>query len=238
MNLKSITKPILSIESTGTAASIAIGKQGVILTSRFFNSGKQGSELLSAAIDEALHSLNIKPSMLGAVCVSLGPGSFTALRISISTAEALRLALEIPLYGINTLALIAAAFTGCNKTIRVIQDAYKGEFYSGTFQIKQGEVVQQGALVTITPEQFMATLNQDEIICGSGIAKLNKLELNPAEKGAEVYEGFLSIPNAAGLLDYLYRQEEAEPMSIPIEPVYIRASEAEISYQQRFGFES
>lgn len=237
MRFSEIEKPILAIESTGTASSIAIGQKGSILSNQYFNSGKQGSELLSSTIDFSLKALNLKPQDLGAVCVSLGPGSFTALRISISTAEALRLALGIPLYGINTLHLIATGLSVSKERIRVIQDAYKGEFYSGTFHINQGEVFQEGNIEAITPENFTGSLKQGDLLCGSALPKLRRLNLAPNDDQIRIIDGLISIPDAAKMLDYFFMFPPAAPLETPVQPVYIRASEAEISYQKRFKIE-
>lgn len=98
---------ILNIETTGKVCSTALTGEGMILAHREDFEGKNHAHLLSDFIKHCLDFAAEKEIQLEAVSVSLGPGSYTGLRIGLSEAKGLAYALDIPLIGINTLELLA-----------------------------------------------------------------------------------------------------------------------------------
>lgn len=97
---------ILNIETSTTVCSVALASEGAILQhSEDFN-GRNHAVLLSGFIKEALDHLRRHEMRLDAVAVSIGPGSYTGLRIGLSEAKGLAYALEVPLIGVQTLELM------------------------------------------------------------------------------------------------------------------------------------
>lgn len=101
---------ILNIETSGTACSVTLAKDTELLSLKETNTGKSHASLLSPFIDEVLKEGNVTPQELSAISVSKGPGSYTGLRIGVSTAKGFSYALQIPLIGINTLQSMTNGF--------------------------------------------------------------------------------------------------------------------------------
>ncbi len=98
---------VLAIETSTYSGSVAVSEDDMILGEYYLNMGPSHSERLVPAIDMLLGELGIGRKELGGVAVSLGPGSFTALRVGISTAKGLAYSLGIPVTGAYSLEILA-----------------------------------------------------------------------------------------------------------------------------------
>lgn len=98
---------LLNIETSTNACSVALTAEGMILHHYEDFEGRNHAALLSGFIKGCLDFLADKELKLDAIAVSLGPGSYTGLRIGLSEAKGLAYALDIPLIGISTLELMA-----------------------------------------------------------------------------------------------------------------------------------
>lgn len=98
---------ILSLETSIEACSVALHKQGELLAEAAIKEPQAHASKLSLLIQEVLSKANVSSDSLQAIAVSLGPGSYTGLRIGVSTAKGLCYALNIPLIAVNTLHLLA-----------------------------------------------------------------------------------------------------------------------------------
>lgn len=100
---------ILNIETSTNVCSVALTADGMVLQHFEDYQGQNHAALLSGYIKHCLDFLREKEMMLQAVAVSIGPGSYTGLRIGLSEAKGLAYALDIPIIGINTLQIMAVS---------------------------------------------------------------------------------------------------------------------------------
>lgn len=101
---------ILNIETSGTSCSVSLSINDKVISLKETNAGKSHASLLTPFIDEVLKNANISFQELNAVSVSKGPGSYTGLRIGVSTAKGIAYALELPVIGINSLKILTYGF--------------------------------------------------------------------------------------------------------------------------------
>jgi tRNA threonylcarbamoyladenosine biosynthesis protein TsaB len=110
---------ILALDTSTEWAGIALGA-GNDVQSRVWHAGRTQTTSVLPAIDEMCREVGIAPSELGAVAVATGPGTFTGLRVGMSIAKGIVLAGGIPLVGIPTLEITAAAVTDAMDLVAVL----------------------------------------------------------------------------------------------------------------------
>jgi tRNA threonylcarbamoyladenosine biosynthesis protein TsaB len=104
---------ILQIETATTSCSVALAKDGEVLAFKEIDQRNIHAEVITVYIDEIIKQSNITYNRLDAIAVSCGPGSYTGLRIGVSTAKGLCFALDKPLIAVETLAAMAKG-AACN----------------------------------------------------------------------------------------------------------------------------
>lgn len=138
---------ILHIETSTNVCSVALSENGTCLFSKSNAEGMNHAAMLSSFIAEALEELKPAQKKLDAVAVSSGPGSYTGLRIGVSTAKGLCYGLEIPLISVSTLEVMTVQALSSNVQDKEnalfcpMIDARRMEvyaaFYNSTSQIKR-----------------------------------------------------------------------------------------------------
>lgn len=125
---------ILNIETATKNCSVAIAKDGITLYCKeFADEGYSHAEKLHVFIEQVLSELQLTFATLSAVAVSQGPGSYTGLRIGVSSAKGLCFALDIPLIALDTLETLALQAKGVEGFIVPMIDARRMEVYSAVF---------------------------------------------------------------------------------------------------------
>lgn len=132
---------ILALETSSEACSVALWCENR-LDSLYQHAPRQHGELLLPMVKKVLDNSNILLKDLDAIAVSIGPGSFTGLRIGVSVAKALAFSVDIPVIGISSLASLAyhllKASTG--KAL-VALDARQQEIYWGAYSLENNKLV-------------------------------------------------------------------------------------------------
>ncbi len=129
----------IAIETTGRSASLAILRGDTVLASYFLDDRTRTAASLAPAVKRALTECALLGEKLSLVSVADGPGSFTGLRIGITTAKTLAYALRLPIVGVDSVASVAvAAFCAVPggdsvHSLRVALDAYRGQAFVGEF---------------------------------------------------------------------------------------------------------
>lgn len=136
---------ILAIETATEICSVAIVRDGSVPVMRSLNEKNIHSERLLSLIDECLATISATINDITALAVSIGPGSFTGLRIGLSTAKGLALARTIPVMAVPTLDGIAEAFRREPKneksgTFCAMIDAKRSEAYFAFYVISSKEI--------------------------------------------------------------------------------------------------
>ena len=144
---------ILNIETSAAVCSVALTAEGMILTHKEDFEGRNHATLLSGFIKHCIDYARDHEMKLDAVAVSMGPGSYTGLRIGLSEAKGLAYALDIPLIGIDTLKLLTTRvmFSGEEfepDTVFIpMVDARRMEVYTAAYDFALETVMKPQALI-------------------------------------------------------------------------------------------
>lgn len=230
---------ILALDTSSLVSSVALVNPTTLLAELTIQIRKTHSEQLMPHIAQLLEFAGIKPNELEAIAVSIGPGSFTGLRIGLATAKAIAYAQDKPLVGVPTLDALAYSCTVPGVMVMPLLDAQKDNVYYALYRW-QGNMLE-----TIEPA---AVGNIDETLARLGAATsvpvltLGEAAVQYADK-IKTYPGLiaapphLTIPRAAnvGMLAVQMLSQGIHHNVMDLEPVYIRRSEAEELWEKRHG---
>lgn len=144
---------ILNIETSGSVCSAALTAEGTVIAHREDFEGRNHATLLSGFIKHCLDHAADHEIKLDAVAVSMGPGSYTGLRIGLSEAKGLAYALDIPLIGIDTLQLLATRVMFSSDEIDPdtifipMIDARRMEVYTAAYNFSLEELLKPQAMI-------------------------------------------------------------------------------------------
>ena len=215
--------PILLLETATSICSVALWSDGAVIASRRSDQPNAHSSRLAPFIDELFKETSLQPSSLGAVCVSSGPGSYTGLRIGVSSAKGFCYALDIPLLSVPTLDNMANLYylqhPDYDGLVCPMIDARRMECYTALYN-RQGQLRSTQAEV-IETGTFDSWLDQGPVtLIGDGADKTRPLlERHPNAR----YDTTFNI-DAAGMgpiADRKLRQGECEDVAY-FEPFYLK----------------
>lgn len=216
----------LAFDTSQTAGSIAIWDGGKIIWSSAFEISVTHSETLMPQVDAALKFCSFTPADITAVLLTLGPGSFTGLRIGLATAKGIAYGLRIPLWSFSTLKLLALQRHNCGRPILAVLDAKMREVYAALYDSQLAEIVAPRVCV---PEEIAQWDLGEPYLLGSGA---NLVEGQLAERGVKTISVLPQPLSAAGLftLAELFPQNPVYDFAAlaALEPDYLRESTAQI----------
>ncbi len=213
---------ILNIETATTNCSVSIAKEGILLSSKEYNSAEYShAEQLHVFIEDAIKVAALSLGQINAIAVSKGPGSYTGLRIGVSAAKGLCFALDIPLIAIATLK--SMAYQAKNEAVDFIipvLDARRMEVYSCVFDKNLNEIKETKAEI-IDEHSFEAfTAKAKVILIGSGAEKCKEfLQYHP--NVVFKTDAFPSAKDMALLSYKKFKANEFESVAY-FEPYYLK----------------
>jgi tRNA threonylcarbamoyladenosine biosynthesis protein TsaB len=214
---------ILLLETATTTCSVALAQNGRIIALKEVNERNIHASHITLFIDEVMLNAEKKYSDLQAVAISKGPGSYTGLRIGVSTAKGLCYALDIPLIGIDTIEAMAS---GLINSIEIpdsgllipMVDARRMEVYTGIYR-KDLSVVEPVSAKIIDLDSFNEYKEQEIFLFGDGAGKFKELFAD------QNYINFIDFATSASHLNFLalnnFQNAEFENLAY-FEPFYLK----------------
>jgi len=197
---------------------VALVSGGEVLGEVRLHSGAGHSHSVMPSVAFLLESLGLGPLEVEGFAVASGPGSFTGLRIGISTVQGLALASGRPCLALCALDLLAARMRGAAPCLVAMIDAYRDEVYAGVYD-PEGRL--QGPWRTEAPAALVASLPQEAAFLGDGAARYRDeiLRLRP---GAGFPERSLFLAGTLGLLAEPRLQAGEGGPAEGLRPLYLR----------------
>ncbi|MFA8449887.1 MAG: tRNA (adenosine(37)-N6)-threonylcarbamoyltransferase complex dimerization subunit type 1 TsaB [Bacteroidales bacterium] len=218
---------ILCIETATNICSVAVGIDGKVAALKESTRKNSHAEVLTSFIQEALDEAKINKEDLDAIAVSKGPGSYTGLRIGVSTAKGLAYALSCPVITVTTLQSMAMGVIlenqiaiSENTLLCPMIDARRMEVYCGLYN-KEGKEVNPIEAKIIDEESFSDILQDKEIIYfGDGAQKC----LDSFENKAHTHYYEKGFPTASAIITLAEKKFEASEFEdiAYFEPYYLK----------------
>lgn len=172
---------ILCLETATTNCSVAVSINGEVVALQEDNAQKYShAERLHSYIQEVLDVAGIPNNELQGIAVSKGPGSYTGLRIGVSSAKGLCVALDIPLIAVDTLRALSQKLTVSNEDLIIpMLDARRMEVYSAVFNQK-GEPLRSTQAEIVNEDSYTSYLDKGIVhFIGSGVIKFQEVCKHP-----------------------------------------------------------
>jgi len=218
---------VLAIDSSGIVASVAVVEDDRILAEYSLNDKKTHSQTLLPMIDSMKEMLSLDLDTIDAIVVAKGPGSFTGLRIGVSTAKALAMALGVDIIGVPTVDAMAFQVYDSDALICPMMDARRNQVYTGLYKVKNGQlevVMEQDAKDVL---EMINTINQRKervIFLGDGIPVYGDIIKSNISVDYSFAPAFASRQRAAALgsLGIVYANEGKSQPADEFKPEYLR----------------
>ena len=231
---------ILALDSSAVVGTVALCEDQKLIAHYTLNTGNTHSQTLRPRVESVLKLAEWEIGDIDLFAVSHGPGSFTGVRIGISTVKGLAFGKNIPCAGVSTLEALAYTLRGVNGLICPVMNARRSQVYNALFSCKDG------VLTRLCPDRAISIAELDEelagmegpiYLCGDGyditvdgFAKTTVVPVPPEQRYQSAYSVALCGFDAYNSGNYTD--------DVTLAPVYLRPSQAERERNERLAKEN
>lgn len=225
---------VLALETASPAGGVAlVGEE--VLGEVFLASKETYSRRLLKAARYLLEHVGLSLSDLSGVAVSLGPGSFTGLRIGLATAKGLALGAGLPLVGVPTLKALASGLSFFPGDVCPVLDARRRQVYAALYRWEEASLCEILPPSLLSPEKLVSFIERPTIFLGDGLKAYQPYWQEALGEKFQQAPALLSHPRpaAVGILgrERLLAGNTDDPHRLV--PIYLRPSEAELKFGGR-----
>ena len=229
---------ILAIETATTCGSLALVAEDRCLGEYSLNSSATHSRSLLSGVHWLFAQCQISWEQISAIAVGLGPGSFTGLRIALSTAKGLCMASDKPLIGVPTLTGLASQFPYYSLPICPVIDARKKEIYTALYRCnRQGVPEQTTKAMVIAPERLQEYITTPTLLVGDGLPLYGTMLKELLGDSALLAPPEVCFARGAAIGSaawHLFRKSSFLDPATAV-PLYVRSSDAELQFGEKKG---
>lgn len=210
---------ILNIDTAIEASSVCLSKNGEMIQARVQRDRKEHAAWLHPAIKEIINASGLKIGAIEAIGVTIGPGSYTGLRIGLATAKGLCYALNIPLISINTLAVMAYPEKNSKADLLCpMIDARRKEVFTAVYDKDLKEIVKPCSMI-INEQSFSDLLSSNKItFSGNGSYKFRQMIDHP---NAVFSDNVTTATDMSYLSEQYFHRKEFSDIAYT-EPLYLK----------------
>lgn len=224
---------ILGIDTSSSSLSVAVMDDDLLKGEFTLNHKLTHSEQMMPLLDSLLSHLELKMSDIDLIGVSVGPGSFTGIRIGVAAANAMAMALDIPVVGISSLEAMAYTAGETAYTIVSTFDAQRDRFYFNAYRFENSELKALEAEDVLEKEDLIKKLEfyDKVLLLGDAVFINEELPLNVKKAKRAV-----RYVRASSVCELAHRDYLLGKTGFAV-PVYLRKSQAEIQFEERMSKE-
>jgi tRNA threonylcarbamoyladenosine biosynthesis protein TsaB len=225
----------LAIDTATKTAGVALLRDEVILVEYFFNLERNHSETVLPAVHEGLALAGVGIGAVDLFALTVGPGSFTGLRIGASTVKGLALTTGKPVVGVSTLEALAFNAVDFPGLVCPMLDARKGEVYAALYRAAAGgefDVILGEAATT--PAEILGRIDRETLFLGDGVAGHRDLIRGRlGERARFASPGSQGVRASSAALLGMKKFARGERLDVvSFVPRYLRRSEAEVRHTE------
>ncbi len=224
---------ILGIDTSSSSLSVAVMDDDLLKGEFTLNHKLTHSEQMMPLLDSLLSHLELKMADIDLIGVSVGPGSFTGIRIGVAAANAMAMALDIPVVGISSLEAMAYTAGETAYTIVSTFDAQRDRFYFNAYRFENSELKPLEAEDVLEKEDLIKKLESYDkvLLLGDAVFINEELPLNVKKAKRAV-----RYVRASSVCELAHRDYLLGKTGFAV-PVYLRKSQAEIQFEERMSKE-
>jgi tRNA threonylcarbamoyladenosine biosynthesis protein TsaB len=220
---------LLAVDTSTTSCSVALFNDGRLLAEAIYTAGKTHSRHLMSIIDRLLDRCRCRPGDVDGVAVTRGPGTFTGLRIGISTVKGLAAATGAKVVGVDSLAALAWPLTVVDGPVVAMIDARRGEIYHASFNGRNGTLLPTSPTAVSSPDAAARKLPAGALLIGSGAVLYHDIfkQRCPSARIADASAHVIRAASVGMLAMERFDAQEVDDLDTLV-PDYIRQSDAQI----------
>lgn len=221
---------ILAVDTSASSSNVAIVEDNNLITEYTACTEKTHSEKLLPIIDMTLKSNHISLSDIDCFAITIGPGSFTGLRVGIATIKGLAWPLKKPVVGVSALKALAMNVEYTDEFICPVLDARKNQVYAGVYRRDKDALIVEKEDSSIAPLDLAKSLNKPTVFLGDGIGVYGSVFREALKDNALLAPSNLWHIKASNIAKLAMIEIKKGNVQSPesIMPHYIRKSYAEI----------
>ena len=222
---------VLAFDTSHAKGSAAVVRGNDLLCEILFDAADTHSATLMPAIDAALKMAATEIPSIDLFAVTIGPGSFTGLRIGLATAKGFASVRRRPIATITSLELLAAALPYSERAVCPMIDAYKGEVYTALYDTRSGTPLELVPPFAAPPGEAAGRLGEHGplVLFGTGLSRYEGEIMGSLPEGSTSAGRRWSIPSAALLAFHARDLNRVGYDELPrLEPLYIRPPDAKL----------
>lgn len=229
---------VLSIDTCDPSGSIAVVRDDLVVGAAAHDTPEEYSSWLLPAVEDLLKRAGFRMTDMDAFAAASGPGSFTGVRVGLTTVKAWGEVYRKPIVGVSRLKAIAVEGWGEPGYIAAWFDAHRGQVFGAVYKSSDSELVRVGDEMVIAPEKFLEAVTEitggDKVTWASANPE-SLFEDAEVQRRRRVGEEFKSVPGLlAGQIGALAARELAsgrftDPLGLDAN--YVRRSDAEIFWK-------
>ncbi len=229
---------VLGIDTSTSCGSIGLIEDEQILC-EYSREGKAShSERVLRTIDRVLEDSGVSIRDIDGLAISIGPGSFTGLRIGVSVVKGLALATSRPVAGVSTLDALAQNVRYSPCLICPLLDARKGEVYAALYRnTEKGGLIKLAPEMAIKPADLLERINEKALFLGNGVYPYGDMIRRELGSMAHIAPSPFNFVHGS-IVAQLGRQNLEKGEYLDLEgftPQYLRKSDAELKWTEKKG---
>lgn len=231
------TTKIIAIETSGRSGSVALAEGPTLLAETQFAADHEHARDLLPIIDRLMRDRGWRPDQINQCYVSIGPGSFTGLRVAVTFARHLALAVGAEICAVPTLDVIARNGLDLKPVpgrLAVLLDAKRRQVFGAIYEHEIGGYRRTVGPLLVEPAALLKSASSELVVIGEGVPYH---EAAVRECGVKIGESNAWRPRAAQVHHLGWKAAQLGRFTAPNElvPMYVRQPEAEEIWEKRFG---